>query len=834
MLGDRGQGPGARWGELGRDLNYAGRRLRRSPGFTAAATITLALGIGANTAIFSVIDDTLFRPLAVPHADRITAVYNFDRKTAKYVSSSYPDYEDFSLRAKSFRQLSAYLRIAPRVTIGEHTEQVPAEAVTANYFDMLELPPVAGRAFRAEDDRPGAAPVAMLGEDFWRERFQGDRAIFGKTILIEDHPFTVASIVPGRYQGNNLDWGQPPKLWIPLGTTPLLLPRWKELDIFHNRQVPWLLMLGRLKNGIGVPQAQAELQTLAANIAQAEPATNRDITALAFAASRARFYPAYRESVTRLLSVFAAAAALVLLLACANVSNLLLERALSRRREIAIRLAIGAARGRLVRQLLTENSLLIVPSFIAALGAAYGLEKILAGLPNALGMSALDLTLDARALGFCAAVSLVATALFGLVPAIQASRSDVLPALKDSGNASPAPGHDWLRHSLVVVQVALSTILLVGGGLFARSLMKAYSIDLGFRRENLLTMSFDLPAEKYPAERRQELFQNLLRQVSSTPGVQSAAVAALVPLSGVHYVGLKVSDADQASEPFQVDYNVIGPAFFETTGIALISGREFTSHDDVHSAKVAIVNQTLARRLWGGANSVGQTIRLVPAPGAPDRETLAEIVGVARDSKYRSVWEEPQPYVYLPSSQQPRDRSWNLMVRTRVKPEGLIPAMRREWDRMVPGVPLNSIATGDQRVNASLAPQRLAAGLLAAFGALAIILASVGLYSVMACSVVQRRREIGIRIALGARPGVVVRQILGRAFLLTAGGLVLGAAASAAAMRLIASQVKDVSPYDGVTFGVAALLLAAMSASAALIPALRAARIDPLTALKCE
>jgi predicted permease len=824
----------SRWMWLDRlrqDLRYSARSLARNPRFTIAAALTLALGIGANTAIFSAIDAVLVRPLPLPQSDRLSAIYSFSRKTGKYLSVSYPDYEDFARHTRSFEGLCAYVRLPLNLATGDHAERVPVEAVTTNYFEALKLPSLAGRAFRSEDDEAStASPSVMISEDLWRERFQGDLGLVGRTITLQDHPFTVIGIVPRRYRGTNLNWSDPPQLWIPLSAAPLVLPRLQTIDILHQRGMRWLLVLGRMRSGVTTAQAQAELRTLAAGLAQTWPTTNHDMTVMAFDASRSKFWPAYRTVITRSLAVFGAAAALVLLLACANVSHLLLERAMARRREIAIRLSIGAARGRLVRQLLTEDFLLVVPGSVAALAIAHGLQRVLLLFPNAFGLGlSMDLALDSRVLLFSLLLSFCSILLFGLAPALQTTRPELLSALKESGNALSVEGRGWLSHSLVALHVAFSMVLLVGGGLFARSLLKAYSVDLGFRTSRLLTLSFDLMQEEYSGERGRRFLETLVRDMSAQPGVESAALAFNAPLSGMHSPA-QVADPDQpVAIAFAADANMVGPGFLHTLRIPLIAGRDYDSRDNAGAAKVAIVNQALARQLWPGDNAVGHTIVVRDGPG---KGNVFEVVGVARDSRFSSVWDPAEPSLYLVASQ----LSWptgNLILRTKVQPGSLVPALRRQWSTLAPRVPLD-VRTGDDQLSGALTPQRVATGFLAAFGALAILLASVGLYSITAHAVSRRTREIGIRIAMGARPSLIVRQVVGRSFRLAAAGLVLGAAASAALMRLLASQIRNVSPYDTLTFGAAAVAIVAVSVAAALIPALRAAGIDPQTALKCE
>lgn len=820
------------WENLYRDLQYAYRGIRRNPGFSAVAVVTLALGIGANTAIFNAIDEALLRPLPLPNPEQLVAIYNFNQKTGSYNSSSYRDYKDFARQNRSLQQLAAYVRMPLDLSIGGSIERVPTEAVTVNYFSTLDLSPIAGRAFRPEDsDASDAVPVAMVAEDLWRNRFQGDPSLVGKTIELEDHRFLVVGIVPRRYRGTNLNWSDPPQVWIPIKSTALILPRLKKADIFHQRSMRWLLMIGRMKAGVNPSQAQADFQVVAAHLAQTEPATNRDMTIAAFSASHAKFWPAYRSSITQSLALFSAAAALVLLLACANVSNLLLERAFGRRREIAVRLSIGAARARIIRQLLTEDVLLVVPSFLLAVAVAFGLEKILLQFPNALGIPlALHLAVGGRMLLFCFLLSFITILLFGIAPALQATKADILPFLKESGNAVSAAFHrNWLRHSLVIVQVAFSMILLVCGGLFVHSLLNAYAIDLGFRPADLLTMAFELPQDKSGGEQPVRFLQGELERISSLAGVETATVAMDLPLTMMRST-ISVTDPASTSGPIPVTYNMVGPNYLRTLGISLMSGRDLAMRDTGSSMKVAIVNQTFAKRLWGNGNPVGRIISVEEKPGRP---TTVEIAGVAHDSKYESVWEEPEPYLYLAAWQ------WNsparcLLVRTRGNPQSLIPAIRQQWQKGLPGMLLYGIRTEEEQMQISLSPQRVAAGFLGAFAILAVILASVGLYSVVAYSVIQRRREVGIRMAIGATPGTVVRHFLGQALYLTGIGLIVGVTAAGVLIRFIASQIKGISVYDPITFAAVASLLAIVTISAASIPAFRAARVDPLRALKEE
>lgn len=808
--------------DLGQDLRYAARGLVRRPGFTAAAAITLALGIGAAAAIFSAFDETLWRPLPAGDPGGIVALFGYDTKTSRYLSCSYPDFLDFRAQSKSLSDLAAYFRFAVNLSARGHAERVAIEVVSTNYFDVLRLPPLAGRGFEAGDD---GQPVAMIGERLWRSRFGGDPAVLGQTIRLEDHPFTVVGIVPARFHGVDLNWGDTPEIWMPIGVTPSLIPSFRTIDLLHKRNLRFLLMVGRRKPGVPVERAAAEMRVLAAKLAQADPATNRDVTAVVFPASRAKFWPAYRGTVAGWFGVFGGGGVLLLLLACANVSSLLVERALGRRREIAIRLSIGGSRGRLVRQLLTEGALLAVPSFLLAIGVAQGLERLLLRLPTAFGINLnLELGLEYRVLLPMAAVSLAAAMLFSLAPVLQASRPEMATWLRSAGSAAADASSPWMRHALVAAQVAFSMMLLVGGGLFGRSLLKAYAIDPGFRADHLLSLAFNPPADYAP--RVASLKQGLLRAGATQPGVASATLAMEVPLSGVH-ASATVSAAGASMAPLTVYYNLVGPDYTRTLGVALAAGRDFSLRDDGQAPKVALVNQALARELFGAANPIGRRL-LVKA----DR-TEAEVVGVLRDAHASSLWQAPEPCLYLAALQWPQP-AHHLLLRTLAAPVDVAAALRRQWDTLAPDAPLYEVRTGQELVDDALEPQRLAAGLLAAFGLAAIVLASVGLYSVMAYSVARRTREIGIRLAIGAQPAAVVRQTLGSALRLAVVGVAAGAAGSAAVMRLAAAEMHGVSPHDWATFAAVALLLVAVALAAALGPALRAARIDPLRALNWE
>ncbi len=808
---------------LVRDTRYALRTLARSRGYAAAAIVTLALGIGANTAIFSAIDEILFRPPDVPEPGRLAQIYSFNRKTSTYLSSSYPDYLDFRQQALSFENLAAYVRFPLNVQLGgEASERISVEAVSGNYFAMLRVPPLGGRAFGPTDDVSGAAPVAMIAEDLWRTRLQADPAAIGRPIAISGIRFTVIGIVPKRVRGLNLNWVTPPRIWIPLRAAALVIPRFDR--VFDSRSAIWLVLTGRLNPGVSMSSAQAELRAIAANIAG-----NRDLTVAVNPLSRSKFWPSYRVDIRTSLTGFGIASGLILLLACANVSNLLLGRAIARRREMAMRLAIGAGRGRIVRQLLTEAGVLAALSCGAALAVAGGLMRLLLHFPNALGLTlALDLHIESHALTFCVGLSVLAIALFGLAPALQTARLEIMPSLKNSGNAAAGSHHEWFRGGLVAVQAAFAMILLVGGGLYGRALWKAYSTDLGFRSDRLLTAAFSLPPPgKDAAEQMWRTQRTLLGRLSGMPGFVSAALSS----TGIMSPGRPKAHVETGAgaAPVSATCEFVSRDFFRTMGIPVLEGQDYTARGE-ESGTLAIVNRTLARVLAPVASPIGQTI-MVEAPGRPKSRFI--ITGIAGDTKYGSIWEHPEPHLYLPAG--PSDISAGfLAVRTSVPPAELAEPLRKLWSDLAPLAPLYEIQTAGERVNLALTPQRVAAAILGGFAFLALILTAIGLYSVVAFSVAQQKREIGIRLAIGARPRAIFASVLRRSMIPALAGLAAGVTASFPLMRILAVKATDVSPYDESTYLAVAVILAAVACAAAIAPARRAMHVDPSTALRSE
>jgi putative ABC transport system permease protein len=806
-----------------RDVRYALRGLARSPGYAVAAILALALGIGATTAIFSTVDEILFRPPDLPAPGRVVQVYSLSRKASTYLSSSYPDYLDIRGGARVFQSLAASVRLLLHVAAGSAArERMSVDGVSGNYFEMLGVPPLVGRALGAGDDALGAPPVAMIAEDLWRSRFAADPAAAGKTILIAGHPFVVVGVVPRRVAGLNLNGVSPPRVWIPLHATVLASPHLAR--VFASRSATWLVITGRLKPGVSIESAQAEVQTIAARVNG-----NRDLTAVVFPLSRSKFWPSYRNQIRTSLAGFAIAAGLVLLLACTNASNLLLGRALVRRRELAVRIAIGAGSGRIVRQLLTEGAVLGGLSGAASLLVAAGLMRLLCRFPDALGLPlAVDLEIESRTLAFCIALSVFTILLFALAPAFQAARVETMPALRGGGNVGSRGREQWLRGGLVALQAAFCMILLVGGGLYLRALRIAYATDLGFRADHLLTAAFSLaPPGRQVADQIWNAQQTLLQHLATTPGVVSATLSSAAIL--VPRPNAQVAQAAAPAQSVTATYEYVGRGFFPTLGIPFLEGQDFAWRGEDASG-VAIVDRTLARSLSAGRSLVGQTIS-VEAPDRPAERFV--VVGVVGAAKYGSFWAQPEPHFYVPAK--PDDVTMGFLhVRTSAPPGSLAAPVRKLWTELMPLAPLDDVETAEQRVNAELTPQRVAGGILGAFAAVALILIAVGLYSVVAFSVAQRQRELGIRLALGARRGAIFATVLGKALVPALAGMAAGATISFPLMRIIAAKATNVSPHDLSTYVAVALVLLAVICVAALVPARRAMRIDPSITLRLD
>src|SRR5262245_14472494 len=809
--------------DLWQDLRYGARMLMKQPGFTTIAALTLALGIGANTAIFSVVNSVLLRPLAVAEPERLMRI---GRQT------SFPNYRDLAEGNEAFSAVAAHSVGQFNLGEGDAMSRVMGELVTGNYFPTLGVPAALGRAFGTETDgAPGAHPVAVISHGLWRRRFGAEAGLVGQTIVLNGRQFTVVGVMPEGFHGTwPLGWA--PEIWAPVTMQPQILP---GADRFGDRGNAWLEVFGRMKPGVSPAQAQSAVSLGAKRLAEAYPKENRGL-------ERIEVYPLSEvrgADFIRVIPVFlglvTVIAGLVLLIACANVANLLLARAVRRRQEVAIRLALGASRWRLIRQLLTESVLLA----LAGGGAGCLLAAWLTGLlrsihpptPVPIEISA---TLDVRALGFTLAVSVLSGLLFGLAPAWYASKLDLVPMLKDDRRTGGGRTARFsLRNLLVVSQVAVSLVLLICAGLFIRSLGRAQSLDPGFETERALTVPLNLESVGYDEARGRLFYQRLLDQVESAPGVQSASLAQHIPLTlsrNSYVVAVEGYDA-KGSERLGVDSNTVGPRYFETMGIPIIAGREFNRQDGPGAPLVVIINEMMARRFWSGPQpALGRRLRFT---GRDNTFTpYYEVVGVAKDSKYGSPGEEPKSYLYL-STLQDYGRSRVLHARTMGDPNLLRRAVRDSILALDKGL-LVEVATMRENLVIAFLPARVAAWLLGLFGLLGLSLAVVGIYGVISYSVSQRTGEIGLRMALGAESRDILRLVIGKGMSLTLIGVGLGGAVSLALTRFLSSLLVGVSATDPLTFLAVPLLLTSIALLAALIPARRATKVDPMIALRCE
>jgi macrolide transport system ATP-binding/permease protein len=818
------------------DLKYGARLLVKAPAFTAVAALSLALGIGANTTIFTLVNAVLLNPLPVEDPSQLVSVFTSDERNENpafgFLQLSPMNYMDLRDKNEVFGSMAAHVGIPLNISSGNgEPQQVFGEIATGNYFSVLGAKPLIGRTFTPDEDKtPGEKLVAVLGYGEWQKRFGGDPSIVGRTITLNGQAFTVLGVMPNGFKGTNAIGA--PAVWVPYMTYPVTTTGFfLELAAPTQRRGLVFNVTGRLKPGVSVRQAEANLKTIARQLEQEYPNDNKGRNVTLVPLAQATVNPGFRNNLVMAGGLLMTIVALVLLIACANVANLLLARAASRQKEIAVRLSLGASRSRLILQLLTEGTLLALAGGLAGLVLAYWAQSLLWSLrPPFLLPDAVDLHPDARVLMFTLGVSIVTGILFGLAPAVQASRPDLVVELKE--RTGPAAGSNRLfslRNVLVAAQIALSLVALVGAGLFLRSLQNAQRISPGFDTDHLAVLSFDLGAQGYTEERGRQFQQQVLEKAASVPGVQSATFASTVPLfqgGFARTVFLEGQDASDRRAGRLVQISVTSARYLETVGIPLLRGRTLAETDQPNTPSAVVVNETMAKRFWPDQDPIGRRFKFF------GQDNFQQVVGVAKDSKYNFIGEEPTPFIYQATTQvyQPQ---LSLFVKAQ-RPAAVLGTVRGEVQQLDRNMPLTGVFTLTEIFDQSLWAPRMGASLLAVFAGLSLVLAVIGIYGVMAYSVNQRTRELGIRMALGASRGDVVRLVVVQGLRLTLVGVIVGLLASFAASRLIASLLFDVSPTDAVTFLAVPLLLAGAALGASYLPALRATRIDPMVALRYE
>jgi putative ABC transport system permease protein len=817
------------------DLRFGVRLFVKSPGVMAMAVLALAIGIGANTAIFSLVNGVFLRPLGgVDDPDRLVALERTQNGKVQY-SFGYPDYVDYRDHNSSFIGLAAHCGTPLGFDNGA-AERLRGDLVSGNYFSVLGVKPAVGRLIApGDDDQPGAHPVAVLSYGLWLRAFGSDVEVVGRRMRLNGHAFTIIGVASRDFSGT--ETGGSYDVWIPIKMQVQAIPRTLGRPWFDDRSAGWLALFGRLAPGLSVDQAQDELKTIAQRLEQSYPDTNagRGVSVLAGLGLDSDD----RVSLRNLLTLLFAAVMMLLLIACSNVSNLLLLRATSRRKEIAVKQALGATRGRLVRQLLTEGLLLsLMAGGLGLLLAPWSARLILAFQEPAYGLSGVDISPDARVLAFTTMISIVTSVVFGLAPAINASKVDLVTSLKDGAPGS-GKRRSRLQGGLVVAQVALALVLLIGAGLAVRTMQKVLTMDTGFDSGNMVLMSMDLTIASYSESKGRTFYEELIKRVDALPGVVSSSLAKTVPPNDwSDRLSVFLPGEEPAPEVLRarddlglrVDANRIAPDYFKTLGIQIMEGREFTSRDRFGATPVAILNERLASRLWPGESAIG---RLLAVPFWNEPRPPVKIIGIVRDTKHRSLFTDMPMLIYLPELQAYDGRA-TLVARTRGNPTRLVPAIRDEVAALDKDLPLFKVKTMTEQIESTLWQQRTAAGLIGIFGLVALALSAVGIYGVIAHSVAQQTRDIGIRMALGAGAGVVVRMIVRRGLVLALTGVAVGLSVAFALTRLMSSLLYGVSATDPMTFVFASVGLSGVALAACLIPARRATKVDPVIALRCE
>jgi predicted permease len=817
---------------LFKDIRYGVRMLTKNPGVTLVAVVTLALGIGANTAIFSGVNAFLMRPLPVTNAGELIRPVEISEDRGATDEFSYPDFLDYRNQSTSFADFTAEDMVQAAIDAENQNDVIWGQVVSANYFDVLQVKPIMGRGFLPDEDKiVGANPLIVLGHGFWQRRMASDPNVVGKTVQLNNRPYQVIGVAPEFFAGSKFALEM--DFWVPISMAEDLR---RSTNLLTDRGSHWMNMIGRLKPGVSIAQASAEMSAIATRLNQSYPDDRANST-------QAKVMNEVEGRFEEMGNVFKSAGAiamaivgLILLIACANVANLMLARAAARRKEIGIRLALGANRWRLIRQLLTESLLLSIIGGALGLLLAFWISDLMEGFIPILEYNVIQdfFALDSRALVFTLVISLATGLVFGLAPAWQASNPDVVPVLKGDPEAAQKGKRKafTLRNTLVVAQVALSLVVLVCGGLFIKSFRKAQTMDPGFDNPKGLIVSLSPQLVGYDEEQARNFYKQILERISHTPGVDAVALTRTLPLgdsSNSNGPILKEGETlARGTAGRNIMTNVVGPGYFNAMQIPILEGRDFDDRDQQKTQRVAIVNQRMAQMLWPGESAIGKRILI----GADSKDPL-EVVGVVKTGKYRNLAEDPKPFFYYALSQR-RPSTMAMVIRPSVDPTSLVGAIRREVQALDRRVPIFGVKTMDQHKTYALWAPNMAASFSLAFGVVAILLSSVGLYSVMAYIVSQRTREVGIRMALGANRGDVMRMITRQGMKLAAVGVGIGLLLALTLAQVLSAVLIGISGYDVTIFVLVPTLLAGVALVACYLPARRATKVDPLVALRYE
>lgn len=794
-----------------KDIRYGIRSLLKQRSFAAIAIITLGLGIGANTAMFSVINAVLLRPLPYVEPDRLVWMSESGTEVAnRWVS--YPNFVDWRERSKSFEAMSTFRGWATTLTGADQAVNLNARMVTADYFKVMGVAPFQGRGFTAEDDKPGAAPVVVLGHSFWQKQFAADKSIIGKTITLDDRAYAVIGVMPQSFQHQG-----PPPLWLPVGPQ-----NWNERDVRIAGNV-----VGRLKQGVTVDQARSEINMIAQQLGREYPVANAGTDRVKVVSLQ----ESITGNVAPALLILFGAVGLVLLIACANVANLLLARAATRRKEFAVRSALGASRIRMVRQVLVESLLLSLAGGVFGLLLAAWSTALLSRVAHETVPRLTGLHVSYGVLGFNLVVSILTGLAFGLIPALRFSKTELQETLKDNSATTSEREGKRLRGALVLAEVAFSVALLVGAGLLIKSMLRLSNTEVGFEPHSVLTMDLKVSRTRYQGRGElSRLYQQILERVQGQPGVESATISASLPGFDTGWTNDILPEGHAPLRPgevISVDWDIVSADYFKTMRLPILKGRTFTTDEVVGAKRVLLVDENLARRFWPNEEAVGKHIKY-------DNATWDEVIGVVKEVKIYGSEAKPLIRMYTPMGGAP-PRKVVLSVRTsNTDPQNLVAAITSEIHSLDKDLPVSEISTLEEILAREVSPKKFNTGLLSVFAALALLLAAIGVYGVTSYAVTQRTHEIAIRMAIGAQRIDVMKLFMREGLKLVLGGIVIGLAGAFALTRLMASLLFGVSPTDATTFALVAIILLAVALLACYIPARRATKVDPLVALRYE